>query len=103
MAGHKQTSTTELVYRAPELRLLEGLTRCESELAASAVEPARQWGGLAQVDTPFGVFTGKEGASALTDGFAARFKAITLRVTPVAQTRAGGRVCERGRPGRHER
>ena len=76
---------------SPELRLLEGLTRCDGELAASAVEPARQWGGLAQVETPFGVFTGKEGARALADGFAALFRAIALRVTPVAQTRAGGR------------
>lgn len=85
-----QASATDR-HRLTRVEIAGGATRCDSELAASAVEPARQWGGLAQVDTPFGVFTGIEGASALTDGFAARFRAIALRVTPVAQTRAGGR------------
>jgi hypothetical protein len=76
---------------SPELRLLEGLTRGDGELAASAVEQTRQWGGIAQVDTPFGLFAGKEGVRTLAEGFAARFSATTLRVTPVVQTRAGGR------------
>jgi hypothetical protein len=77
---------------SPELRLLEGLAAGDGELAASAVEQHPQWGeGLARVDTPFGIFAGKGAVKILADGFAANFGATALHVTPVVQTRTGGR------------
>ncbi len=81
-----------IVYDSPELLLMEYIAAREYGHALALFREKKQFTeALPVVDAPFGRFEGKEAIRGFIEGFITRFRADSLHVLPMFQTRSGGR------------
>ena len=81
-----------IMYDSPEILLMQAIAAGEPEAAAGLFRERRQFSdALPAVDSPYGRFEGREEIRGFAEGFVSRFGAESLSVTPMFQTRSGGR------------
>ena len=81
-----------IYYRSPELLLMRHISKGDIDGAMALFPEKRQFSDAPPVvDAPYGRFEGTDRIREFAEGFVGRFNATRLEVTPMFQTRGGGR------------
>ena len=81
-------------YASPEVQFMQAVCSRDFDKAVSFFEDTKLFSDQkSAVDTPYGRFEGISGIRAFAEGFAARFNATDVFMTPVIQTISGGRIA----------